>query len=132
MGASNGTLGTGLRQFVVLFAMPELLVGTSLLQLGREVREDKVREDKEKDLDIAQLLKPGKPCFYAVVADDSQLENFRLAIDGARDGTVARVVRGKKSRTVSHFFDEISAALQFPYYFGENWAALDECLADLE
>ncbi|MBT0993545.1 barstar family protein [Cellulomonas sp. DKR-3] len=29
-------------------------------------------------------------------------------------------------------FDEVSAALQFPYYFGENWPAFDECLADMD
>jgi len=34
-------------------------------------------------------------------------------------------------RTVAALFDEFSAAFQFPYYFGENWAAFDECLADL-
>jgi hypothetical protein len=35
-------------------------------------------------------------------------------------------------RTVEALFDEVGAALPFPYYFGENWAALDECITDLE
>lgn len=34
-------------------------------------------------------------------------------------------------RTVAMMFDEFGAAMQFPYYFGENWPALDECLTDL-
>src|SRR5262249_3024378 len=45
---------------------------------------------------------------------------------------VARLIRGSKSRTVSHLFDECAAALQFPHYFGENWDAFNECLGDLE
>ena len=34
-------------------------------------------------------------------------------------------------RTVTAMFDEFSAVLQFPDYFGENWPAFDECLSDL-
>ena len=44
---------------------------------------------------------------------------------------VARVLRGWKMTTLDGFFGEIGAALQFPAYFGENWAALDECLKDM-
>jgi hypothetical protein len=46
-------------------------------------------------------------------------------------GLTVRTVRGRKMRTVSGLFDEAAAALQFPYYFGENWSAFDECLADM-
>ena len=40
-------------------------------------------------------------------------------------------VRGHKSVDEAHFFDEIAAALQFPYYFGENWSAVWDCITDL-
>jgi hypothetical protein len=55
------------------------------------------------------------------------------AIWGWREAALTvRAVRGRKMRTVQGAFDEVAAALQFPYYFGENWAAFDECLADMD
>jgi Barstar (barnase inhibitor) len=49
----------------------------------------------------------------------------------AAAGATCRVLRGRKMRTEAGCFDELAAALQFPDYYGENWAATDECLADL-
>ncbi|WP_067818721.1 barstar family protein [Nocardia inohanensis] len=45
---------------------------------------------------------------------------------------LAREVRGRRMRTVAEVFDEFAAAFQFPYYFGENKDAFDECLRDLD
>jgi hypothetical protein len=47
-------------------------------------------------------------------------------------GLTVRTVRGRKMRTMEALFDEVAAALQFPQYFGENWSAFDECLADMD
>lgn len=49
-----------------------------------------------------------------------------------RDGTTAIQIRGNKCRTLGAMWDEFAAALQFPWYFGENWAAFDECLSDID
>lgn len=45
---------------------------------------------------------------------------------------MVRAVRGRKARTLDRLFDEFAAALQFPYYFGENWAAFRDCISDLD
>ncbi|GAB6904092.1 barstar family protein [Kineosporia succinea] len=47
-------------------------------------------------------------------------------------GLVVRVVRGRKCRTRQGLFDEFAAALQFPWFFKENWDAFGDCLADLD
>jgi RNAse (barnase) inhibitor barstar len=48
------------------------------------------------------------------------------------DGFVLRVIRGRKCRSTAGLFADIAEALEFPDYFGHNWDALEECLADLE
>lgn len=47
-------------------------------------------------------------------------------------GFALRVVQGKKCKTPAGVFNEFARALEFPDYFGHNWDALEECLADLE
>lgn len=47
-------------------------------------------------------------------------------------GFVLKVMKGGKCRTTAGLFDEFAQVLNFPDYFGQNWDALEECLADLE
>lgn len=42
-----------------------------------------------------------------------------------------RHVRGRRMPTVAALFDEFAAALQFPYYFGRNKDAFDECFGEI-
>jgi RNAse (barnase) inhibitor barstar len=48
------------------------------------------------------------------------------------EGFLFKVIRGKKCRTATGLFAEVAEVLEFPDYFGHNWDALEECLADLE
>lgn len=47
-------------------------------------------------------------------------------------GFLMPTIEGKKCRTSSSLFNEFARALSFPDYFGHNWDALEECLADFE
>ena len=47
-------------------------------------------------------------------------------------GFLCKVVRGGKCRSDKALFAELAETLELPDYFGHNWDALEECLADLE
>ncbi|MFL5342762.1 MAG: barstar family protein [Gemmataceae bacterium] len=81
-------------------------------------------------MDLNHLLLSASPWVQVVAADASEVADAAAALDHS-PGVAARVVRGRKMRNAAVLFDEVAAALQFPPYFGENWDALDECLADL-
>ncbi len=79
------------------------------------------------------LLTPCGPWLHVTVANESELCSAMWALQSSHQGRItARMIRGQKSTTYEDFMNEIAAALQFPYYFGANWPALGECLADLE
>ena len=50
----------------------------------------------------------------------------------AEKGVYTSYLRGTRCKTEDDFFNEVSASFQFPFYYGENWPATDECLCDLE
>lgn len=67
--------------------------------------------------------------FLVLHADASAAANLESQWDDS--GLSVRHVRGKKMRSLRALFDEFAAALQFPYYFGENPNAFNECVRDL-
>jgi hypothetical protein len=79
------------------------------------------------------LLRSREPWLHVLLAGESDVCDALWALDRSSKGrAVCRVVRGHKATTEPAFFDECAAAWQFPYYFGENWDAFDECLTDLQ
>lgn len=69
------------------------------------------------------------PVLGALDVDAGPFSGVRFQVP---DGYIARELRGTKMRTTAGVFDEFAAALQFPYYFGDNRDAFDECLRDLD
>lgn len=78
------------------------------------------------------LLALGKPYIALTEASEGALTDLQQRLTSRAAGNVIRVIRGRKCRTYSGFFDEVGAALQFPLYFGGNWNAFDECITDLD
>ena len=79
--------------------------------------------------DIERFLK--SPSVIGVLAADSA-EAGSLRYTYAAPTAIERELRGAKMTTVQGVFDECAAAWQFPYYFGENKDAFDECMRELD
>jgi len=84
-----------------------------------------------QNLDWKILLSADPPWVHMIYCPEREVDNFSLSVPSS-SGVVVRIIRGKRCNTIKGFFQEWAAALQFPYYFGENWGAFDECINDLE
>ena len=62
----------------------------------------------------------------------SQAKLNMLRCEVAKPDVYISYLRGENCRTEEDFFREVSVSLQFPWYFGENWPALDDCICDLD
>lgn len=81
--------------------------------------------------DALVLMKVEPELHPLMLAGDVQSIGSAMS-DWVESGLTARVVRGRKMRTVGGVLDEFAAALQFPLYFGENKDAFNECISELE
>jgi hypothetical protein len=79
-----------------------------------------------------RLTTIGNPPLFVTTMEQSPFADLRLALATRTAGEGIKMVRGKHARTVRAWFAEIGAALQFPYYFGENWPAFSEMIGDLD
>lgn len=82
-------------------------------------------------MDEAALFTPQSPAIVVAELAPRPLATLLWRWREQHPETAVVRIRGGKSRHVGAFFDEAAAALQFPYYFGENWDAFWDCLTDL-
>ena len=84
-------------------------------------------------IDLDFINKPVPPWLYYCSSEISIATDlsWKIAREHRHDLHVS-LLRGNKMRNWQLLFNEIAATLQFPYYFGDNLNALDECITDLE
>ncbi|MGH9823901.1 MAG: barstar family protein [Blastocatellia bacterium] len=81
---------------------------------------------------LEALLKYSPPWLHLVATSPSAITDAGWSLSGdPKNPIVVRFLRGKKMQWTESLFDEFAAALQFPYYFGGNWGAFNECINDL-
>lgn len=70
------------------------------------------------------------PSFMVIVGEERDVDRAFGGLDLGCEAII-RFIRGKRCVDDSSTLQEWAAALQFPWYFGENWNAFQECMIDL-
>jgi hypothetical protein len=68
---------------------------------------------------------------HLVCCPENEVDNFFLNAPSGSEAII-RFIRGERCNSRERIFQEWAAALQFPWYFGENWDAFFECIRDLK
>lgn len=79
---------------------------------------------------VSQLAESSRPWILRLVCET--IDPPKMELELWDFGVTAWVLDANHMRTVDELFDIFASRLSFPEYFGHNWAALDECLADLD
>ena len=83
-------------------------------------------------MDKDALYSPQEPWFHVAATGLSEITDFGWSLTKHESfRVIVRFLRGKKMMNIDALDNECAAALQFPWYFGENWPAFDECIRDL-
>ena len=80
-------------------------------------------------MSITALQSIKKPWAHLLVHAEGQPLDKMLSVPSH---FAIKTVSGKKCKTKAGLLVEFSRVFSFPDYFGHNWDALEECLADLE
>ena len=72
------------------------------------------------------------PYLHLFVGDTKKLRRLLTLIEqGGEPHPLVKIINGAHCQTPDELFNEFAQIMEFPSYFGYNWAALDECLNDL-
>jgi len=63
---------------------------------------------------------------------EQELSNFIRKINTSSNKNIGLLCRGERMQEWKGFANEISAVLQFPYYFSGGYDSLHECIRDLD
>lgn len=80
-------------------------------------------------MSFAVLQSTKKPWAHLLIMQNDRKPDLAHSVPS---NFAVRIVAGAKCKTKAGLLAEFARVLSFPDYFGHNWDALEECLADLD